>query len=103
VLEHYALITYRARQHGDTELVAFLHQDEHLAQARRQLHELIRQLVTDAARSGNIRDDAKSDELANYCLHALNGASSLASEAAVRRLVGLTVAGLRPAPGPPRR
>ena len=34
-------------------------------------------------------------ELANYCLHALNAAASLPSEAAVSRLVTITVTGLR--------
>jgi AcrR family transcriptional regulator len=96
VLERYALITYRTRRHGDAELVAFLHQDEHLAQAREQLHELIRRLVVDGVRSGDVRDDVEPDELASYCLHALGGASSLTSEDAVRRLVTLALAGLRP-------
>jgi hypothetical protein len=36
------------------------------------------------------------DELAAYWLHALAAASSLPSEAAVRRLVAVTVTGLLP-------
>lgn len=35
-------------------------------------------------------------ELASYCLHALNAAAALLSEAAVGRLVTITLAGLRP-------
>jgi len=36
------------------------------------------------------------DELAGYCLHALTAAGNLPSEAAVRRLLAVTMAGLRP-------
>lgn len=36
------------------------------------------------------------EELATFCLHAVAGASSLPSKAAVRRLVTVTLAGLRP-------
>jgi len=96
VLEQYALMTYRTRRHGDTEIVAFLHQDEHLVHARRQLHDLISQLIVDGIRSSEVRGDMTPDELAIYCLHALGGSSSLPSEAAVRRLVSLTMTGLRP-------
>jgi hypothetical protein len=42
-----------------------------------------------------VRDDVPPAELASYCLHALQAASSLSSEAAVRRLVTVTLAGLR--------
>ena len=94
VLEAYALIAHHTRRHHDTELVDFLHRDEHLAGARAQLHELISHLVADAANSGRVRDDVGPDELATYCLHALAAASSLHSEAAVRRLVKVTLAGL---------
>ncbi|MGH2811774.1 MAG: TetR/AcrR family transcriptional regulator, partial [Actinomycetota bacterium] len=46
--------------------------------------------------SGDIRDDVSPGELATYCLHALAAASSLSSRAEVRRLVQVTLAGLRP-------
>jgi hypothetical protein len=36
------------------------------------------------------------DELASHCLHALAAAGSLPSKSAVRRLVTVTLAGLRP-------
>jgi hypothetical protein len=54
-------------------------------------------LVGDGAAAGAIRDDVAPAELASFCLHALTAAGSLASKAAVRRLVGVTLAGLRPA------
>ena len=46
-----------------------------------------------------VRTDVATEELASYCLHALGAARSLPSKAAVRRLVEVTLAGLRPDPG----
>jgi AcrR family transcriptional regulator len=95
VLEAYALIVHHREQHS-TELAELLHRDEHLAGPQNQLIELIRGLLTDVADTGDIRTDVPPDELARYCLHALTAASSLASTAAVHRLVMVTLAGLRP-------
>jgi AcrR family transcriptional regulator len=94
VLEAYALISHGARHH-DTELVAFLHRGEQVAGAQRQLRDLIRDLLTEGAETGHLRNDVAPDELASYCLHALAAASSLPSRAAVRRLVAVTLAGLQ--------
>lgn len=96
VLEAYALISRESRGHHDTEFAALLHRDEHVARAQHHVHEMIRGLLTEAAETGDVRDDVTSDELASYCLHALGGASSQRSKAAVRRLVTVTMAGLRP-------
>ena len=96
VLEAYARIVRETRAHHDTELAAFLHQDEHLTRARRQLHNLIRDLLADRVQAGDLRDDVAPDELASYCLHALAAAGDLPSQAAVRRLVAVTLTGLRP-------
>ena len=93
VLEAYALIQHK--RHA-TELAALLHRDEHAAQAQQHLTDIIRDLLTEAVGTGDVRDDVAPDELASYCLHALAAASSLASEAAVGRLVTVTLAGLRP-------
>jgi hypothetical protein len=41
VLEAYALISYDSRRQHDSELAAFLHRDQHVAQAQRQLHVMI--------------------------------------------------------------
>jgi AcrR family transcriptional regulator len=95
VLEAYALISHH-REHQGTELAAFLHRGEHVARAQQQLRDLIRDLLTEAAETGDIRDDVAPDELASYCLHALTAASNLPSEAAVHRLATVTLAGLRP-------
>ncbi len=103
VLEAYALIDHE--HHGsehhrrhlqDPSLAALLHRGGHVARAHGELSTMIRDLITEAARTGNVRDDVAPGELATYCLHALNAASSLRSKAAVRRLVSLTLTGLRP-------
>jgi AcrR family transcriptional regulator len=95
VLEAYALISHEREHHG-TELAALLHRGKHVARAQQQLSHLIRDLLTEAAETGNVRVDVSPDELASYCLHALTAASSLPSKAAVRRLVTVTLAGLHP-------
>jgi len=56
---------------------------------------MIRELLTEAAASGDVRDDVTPDELASYCLHSLAAARNMQSKAAVRRLVAVTLAGLR--------
>jgi Transcriptional regulator SbtR-like, C-terminal domain len=48
------------------------------------------------AAAGQVRDDVAADELATFCLNALAAATSLPSKAVVRRLVQVTLAGLRP-------
>jgi AcrR family transcriptional regulator len=92
VLEAYALISYE--YHG-TELAALVHRGQHVARAQQQLSDLVCELLSAAAEIGDVRDDVASEELASYCLHALAAASSLPSKAAVRRLVTVTLAGLR--------
>jgi AcrR family transcriptional regulator len=107
VLEAYALIHY---EHHGTELAALLHRGEHLARANQQLLDLIRDLLAEAAEAGAVRVDVDPAELASYCLHAITAASGLSSRAAIRRLVQVTLTGLRPdrrtaeagAPGAPR-
>ena len=97
VLTAFALIQHQ--QHHDTELpVALLHRGEHVARARRQLQDMDADLLAAGAEAGAIRSDIAPGELAGYCLHALTAAGGLPSEAAVRRLLAVTMAGLRPQP-----
>jgi AcrR family transcriptional regulator len=96
VLEAYALISYESHGHGDTELAALLHRDEQVAIAEKHLRDMIRNLLVDDVERGDVRGDVEPRELASYCLHALTAARSLPSKAAVRRLVDLTLSGLRP-------
>ena len=92
VLEAYALISH---QHHGSELAALLHRGEHVHRAQEQLTNFIRDLLTEGAETGDLRADVPPGELASYCLHALTAASSMPSRAAVRRLVTVTLAGLR--------
>jgi AcrR family transcriptional regulator len=96
VLEAYALIAHQSHGHHDTELAAFLHRGQQVGRAEQQLRDMLGDLLTEAATTGKVRDDVAPLELASYCLHALAAASSQPSEAAVRRLVTVTLAGLRP-------
>jgi AcrR family transcriptional regulator len=96
VLDAYARIVHESRGHRDTELAAFLHSDEQVVRAEHQLRDMLRDLLAAGARTGELRDDVAPEELASYCLHALTAASSLPSRAAVRRLLRVTLAGLRP-------
>ena len=96
VLEAYAQIVHE-RPRG-SELAALVHRGEHIALAQQQLSAMIRDLLTAAAESGDVRDDVAPEELAAYCVHALRAAGSLPSKAAVHRLVMVSLAGLRRPP-----
>jgi AcrR family transcriptional regulator len=98
VLEAYARISHDrfSHQHSGSELAALLHRGAHLTRAQQQVHDLIADLLTEAAAAGHVRTDIAPDELASYCLHALRAAGGLTSKAAVRRLVTVTLDGLRP-------
>jgi AcrR family transcriptional regulator len=94
-----ALLSYarmtRGRHHS-TDLSALLHRGQRVAEAHERLTRLIADLVAQAAHSGDVRDDITPAELAEYCVHALGAAADMPSEAAVRRLVTVIRAGLRP-------
>ncbi|WP_370095604.1 TetR/AcrR family transcriptional regulator [Streptacidiphilus sp. MAP12-20] len=97
VVAAYALICHYRARHGGTEVAALVHRGEPMVQAEQQLVDLFRDLLAEVAATGELRGDIAPDELAAYCLHALGAAGSLPSEAAVQRLVTVTLAGLRPA------
>jgi hypothetical protein len=67
-----------------------------------RLSDLLRGSLVEAAEVGHVRTDVAPAELAAYCLHAVAAASTLKSKPAVRRLVRVTLAGLR-VPGERRR
>jgi len=93
VLEIYAFHTMGQQT---SDLAARLHRGKHVLHAQHQLRGFIRDLLAEGARTGALRKDVSADELAHYCLHALAAASALPSKAAARRLVEVTMAGLRP-------
>jgi AcrR family transcriptional regulator len=98
VLEAYALISHDrfSHQYPGPEVAALLHRGVHLTRAQQRVHDLFKDLLTEAAAAGELRADVAPDELASYCLHALGAAGSLPSKAAVGRLVMVTLAGLQP-------
>jgi AcrR family transcriptional regulator len=97
VLETYAAIRQdRSRHHRHAPaLAAVLHEDAGLAAPRRQLRAIVRDTLAEAATAGEVRDDVPADELATFCLHALDAAADLRSKAAVQRLVTVTLTALR--------
>jgi hypothetical protein len=101
VLQAYALMIHH-RPH-DTDLPALLHGSGHIGRAHQHLTRLMEDLLGQAARNGDVRDDIAPAELAAYCLHALAAAGTLRTAAAVGRLVTVTLAGLRPGPTGHRR
>ena len=94
VLVAYALM---AHDQPSTELAASLHRTDHVVRAQKHLQTFISDLIAAGVRTGDLRDDVPVDEITNFALHALAGASSLPSKAAVHRLVNVTLDGLRPA------
>jgi len=96
VLLTYAEIAHEPHgQHG-VELAASLHASKHVARAHDRLHRLVHDVLADAVASRYVRDDVAVEELAGYCLHALSAARDSSSPAAIRRLVAVTLTGLRP-------
>jgi AcrR family transcriptional regulator len=96
VLEAYALILHgRSGEHYGGDIATLVHRGKHIARAQRRLNDLIRNLLIEAARTGDVRKDVAPDELVSYCFHALAAASDAPTKAAVRRLVEITLAGLR--------
>src|SRR5262249_33733664 len=94
VLEQYAVMTHESRNQADAELAGLLHHDVRLASADRQLEELLRELLADAASAGQIRRDIGVDVLTAFCVHALQSAGQLKSKSAALKLVDLVLEGL---------
>lgn len=63
---------------------------------QRRLNDFFRDLLAEGAKSGEVRQDIAAEELARYCVHAIGAAAVLRSKHAVRRLVAVTLSGLRP-------
>ncbi len=93
VLETVAMLSHSGRG-GAT--ASFLHDGAHMTRARRRLSGFLQDLLAECAAVGEVRADVPPAELAAYCSAALTAAGALRSKAAVRRLVDVTLAGLRP-------
>ena len=95
VMTRYAQIARRRSQHDGGDLSALVHRDADVRRAEDQLADLFSGLLTEVAQSGQLRGDVPPKELAQFCIHSLSAAGSLGSEAAVRRLVHVTLTALR--------
>jgi AcrR family transcriptional regulator len=95
VLEAYALLSRHSPGHHEADFAALLHRDERVSRAQRHVQDMIHDLLVEGVKTGDVRDDVPPEELASYCVHALAGAGQR-SMAAVRRLVSVTLSGLRP-------
>ncbi|CCH87078.1 putative transcriptional regulator (fragment) [Modestobacter italicus] len=71
-----------------------------MTRAQRQLVDPFRDVLTQAADVGQLRDDVVPDQPTRFCLHALSAAGSLPSEDAFHRLVDVAPVGLRVPPAP---
>ncbi|SDH51028.1 DNA-binding transcriptional regulator, AcrR family [Actinokineospora alba] len=100
VLEAYAVINHHRSLHGrqphGAEFAEFLHAGSRVASGHARLRTMIADLLRAAADSGDVRADVSPDELASFCLHALNAATEAPAKAAARRLVTVTLDALRP-------
>jgi len=96
VMQTYARIAYYRGRHGIRDLGPVPHPGHRVTRAQQQLQALFQDLLTEVGVSGTLREDVSPDELASYCLYALSAAGRLQSEDAVRRLVAVTLDGLRP-------
>jgi AcrR family transcriptional regulator len=96
VLETYASIARDSHSHHHAELAELLHRGEQVPHAEAQLRKILRELLAEGARAGEVRTDVTPDELASYSLYSLAAARAMESKPGVRRLVNVTLAGLRP-------
>jgi hypothetical protein len=96
VLEAYALVSAETGSRHSGELAALLHREAHVAVAHQHLRGMVRDVLIEGLQAGRVRDDVVPEELASYCVHALSAAADMPSKAAVRRLVAVTLSGLRP-------
>lgn len=99
VLHAYAFLS--SRGHGDSG-AARLHQGGHTVRARHDIHGFLASLLKDGADASVFRSDVAPEELASFCLHALEAAATLTSHDAVLRLVKVTLDALQPA-GPSKQ
>lgn len=92
VLRAYAQIVH---QHHGGALAPMLHGGGHVMHAQRHLTAFLAAIIAQATAAGDMRDDVPPGELAAFCLSAVAGAAELPSEAAVDRLVAVTLSALR--------
>jgi AcrR family transcriptional regulator len=94
VLEAYAQTAF---SHRHEAIAVRLHEGRHAQHAHQHLRGFVGGLIADAAKAGDVRNDIPNQELAGYCIAALDAAAMVTTKAAIGRLVEVTLGGLRPA------
>lgn len=85
-----------ALRHPDGgELTGLLHSGRHVVHARARLVAFLAEMLADDVAAGRARDDVPADELATFCVGALDAASARPDDDAVERLVRLVLTGLQ--------
>lgn len=82
------------RGHGDHPGVAMLHGLAHVTHAHDHLRARLRSLIQNCVKSGKVRGDIPTDELAGFALAGMDNANSAKSERAVERTVDLILKGI---------
>jgi AcrR family transcriptional regulator len=95
VLHAYAQLSFHTPGPDNNQVVSLLHRGDHIGHAEQQLRGIVRTLITNAASTGDVRDDTPPEELVTFSLSALSAARSLTTKAALQRLVTLTLDSLR--------
>ncbi|MBT2534337.1 helix-turn-helix transcriptional regulator [Arthrobacter sp. ISL-48] len=88
VLQIHALMIH---EHHDSVIASVMHRSG----GRGHQDAFLQDMLQRAGEVGEIRTDMSPQELATFCLHSLSAAAEAPSQAAVKRLVQLTLDGLR--------
>jgi AcrR family transcriptional regulator len=94
VVRAYASICFHRAQRSSTDISALVHRGSDVADAERRLRSVFAELIADAGAEALVRTDVSSEELAEYCLHALPAAGQAADPDQVGRLVRVVLDGL---------
>lgn len=89
MLEAYGL---QVREQHTPALSGFLHSTDHAVRGYAELTKMLRSVLAEGARSGDLRHDVPPAELASFCISAL--ATPVSSTAAARRLVRVVMSAL---------
>lgn len=73
-----------------------LHRGEHVLRAQQTLQLVVADLVAEGVAAAEVRSDVPPEELALFCLHAMTAGTATSSDAAVARIIELTLRGIRP-------
>jgi AcrR family transcriptional regulator len=94
VLRAYAMICFHRARSSSAEVSALVHRGPEVSDAERRLRDVFADLIAEAAAGDLVRTDVGSQELADYCLHALSAAGQAGDHDQVARLVRVVLGGL---------